>query len=221
MQELYFEIPNDALAGIQAKARFLREFIAQAAAQSESLPSAPGALGGLVRWVRSRVRYQPDPLDADTFRHPDVTLELGEGDCDDLVTLAGALAERAGYRTRLVFGADYPPRSGGDWQHVWLEVQTPRGWVTWDPSAKTPHATRMMVELREDELYLPSDYYREASGSIPPVPTQRDRPAARLSRGLGQSPSTIAILVVGALTFFVIWRTTRPRRRRRLSLEDF
>lgn len=58
-----------------------------------------GELAALCDWVRQNVRYALDPNDLETIQAPNITLELGYGDCDDLAILLATLCECAGHPT--------------------------------------------------------------------------------------------------------------------------
>jgi transglutaminase-like putative cysteine protease len=90
-----------------------------------------GEIGRLFEFVRDRITYRLDPVDAERVQDPVATLEIGSGDCDDLVVLLAALLGSLGYWSRFV--AQTP--DGVQFDHVYLEVETPRGWLALDPTA--------------------------------------------------------------------------------------
>jgi hypothetical protein len=96
----------------------------------------------------------------DTIRRDGVFL----GDCDDLSVLLATLAEGAGYGTRFrVQGPD-----GGDYTHVLVDVQTPQGWVSLDPSNPTAEpgwAPSVGVGRESTMRHLGQDYGPEEFGS--------------------------------------------------------
>lgn len=99
-------------------------------------------------WVRSNIRYTFDVAGVETLQRPDVTVDLGHGDCDDHAALVAALGESVGYPARFVAIG-----SGSDYEHVFAELFLPElGWLSvettepvpvgWEPSYKI----RMVLE---------------------------------------------------------------------------
>lgn len=91
-----------------------------------------GEIGTLFNFVRSNIRYIQDINNVETIRDPLATLQLGRGDCDDMVTLLSTLLETIGYTTKFVaigFQAGY-------FDHVYLEVIEPDSgsWLALDPT---------------------------------------------------------------------------------------
>lgn len=76
-------------------------------------------------FVRDRIRYVRDVRGVETVQAPEVTLELGSGDCDDKSVLAAALLEAIGHRTRFMAIGFQP----GQLSHVMPEVQLGRHWL--------------------------------------------------------------------------------------------
>jgi hypothetical protein len=134
------------LQTLQALSSFVSQYSGSPAVRSavvEALRGAPRGteadLRGLLSWVRDHTRFTRDPLDTELVHSPVVILEIIRrdgvflGDCDDLSGLLATLAEGAGYETRFhVQGPD-----GGDYSHVLVDVLTPTGWVSLDPSNPT------------------------------------------------------------------------------------
>lgn len=85
--------------------------------------------------VRKRVRYTWDPTDYDAFQTPAKTLELRAGDCDDAVSLLGALLRSVGHkvRTRVV-----QTKGSTDWNHIYLLVKIGEQWMPLDVTVKQP-----------------------------------------------------------------------------------
>lgn len=77
-------------------------------------------------FVRDQVRYVKDIRNVETVQAPEVTLELGSGDCDDKSVLAAALLEAIGHRTRFLAVGFRPEQLS----HVMPEVQIGRHWVS-------------------------------------------------------------------------------------------
>jgi transglutaminase-like putative cysteine protease len=99
---------------------------------------APKDFAGQVRelhnYVRDQIRYVHDIRGIETVQTPTVTLDAGQGDCDDKATLLATLLESIGHATRFkAIG-----RVAGEFQHVY--VQTPIGatWVSLDTTHDVP-----------------------------------------------------------------------------------
>jgi hypothetical protein len=61
---------------------------------------------------------------------------FGTGDCDDKVVCLATLLATLGHKSRFkVLGT-----KRGHFSHVYLEVQTPRGWLSLDPTPEQAHA---------------------------------------------------------------------------------
>lgn len=85
-------------------------------------------------FVRDRIRYVRDIRNVETVQAPEVTLELGSGDCDDKSVLAASLLEAIGHRTRfLAVGF-----RSGQLSHVMPEVQIGRHWVPLEVTEAVP-----------------------------------------------------------------------------------
>lgn len=103
--------------------------------------------------VRSRVRYTWDPVDYDAFQTPGKTLELANGDCDDMVSLLGAMLRSIGYkvRSRVVWTKGF-----STWNHIYLLVQLPTGeWMALDATVDKPAGWEVPKELW---LHEPRDF---------------------------------------------------------------
>lgn len=76
-------------------------------------------------FVRDKVRYVRDIRGVETLSTPLRTLENHSGDCDDKATLASALLEAIGFRTRLTAWG-----RPGRFSHVLCEVRFNDKWLT-------------------------------------------------------------------------------------------
>lgn len=85
--------------------------------------------------VRKRVRYTWDPTDYDAFQTPAKTLALRAGDCDDAVSLLGAMLRSVGHkvRTRIV-----QTKGSDTWNHIYLLTHVDGQWMPLDPTVKNP-----------------------------------------------------------------------------------
>jgi len=71
-------------------------------------------------WVLRNIRYSTDPYMEETVRDPEAVLLTGQGDCDDLVVLLGALLLASGKRIELWLAGD---ETMGP-QHIYLVAYT-------------------------------------------------------------------------------------------------
>lgn len=76
-------------------------------------------------FVRDKIRYVRDIRDVETVQTPEVTLELGSGDCDDKSVLLSALLESISHPSRFVAVAFRPD----DYSHVLVETKIGTKWV--------------------------------------------------------------------------------------------
>lgn len=78
------------------------------------------------------VDYAPDPEDFELNMSLELTLDAGEGDCDDMVIALATLLKALEYEVegRVVSLDD------DWWSHIYLRVRTPVGWVTLDPTVR-------------------------------------------------------------------------------------
>ena len=91
-----------------------------------------GEAAALIDYVRDRVLYVKDVHGVETLCTPAMTLQRLIGDCDDQTTLLCALAEAAGYPTRLVM-AGY---SGAGFEHVYCQIFAAGQWYDCDPTER-------------------------------------------------------------------------------------
>lgn len=89
----------------------------------------------LLNWVRSHVRYLRDSIVVEQVKGPRVTVETGQGDCDDQATLLAALVGAIGGKARFVAGAFRYVNGRPALSHVWTEAWEPASkvWVILDP----------------------------------------------------------------------------------------
>ena len=86
-------------------------------------------------FVRDSIRYVRDARDVEILQSPEVTLDIGQGDCDDKALLLSALLESIGFTTR--FRAVGFNR--GEYSHVLTDVLYNNEWL--------PLETTMPVEI--------------------------------------------------------------------------
>jgi transglutaminase-like putative cysteine protease len=87
-------------------------------------------------YVQRNIRYIQDISDVETLATPTATLEMGQGDCDDMCVLLCALLESIGYHTRFVACGF----EDAVFEHVFVQVQLPNKakWISLDPSENVP-----------------------------------------------------------------------------------
>jgi len=93
-----------------------------------------GEMVALFNEARSRCRYTLDPTDYDAFQTPGRTLELASGDCDDEVSLLGAMLRTIGIPVR---SRIYQLQGADTWGHINLMAQDPGTgeWISLDLAA--------------------------------------------------------------------------------------
>jgi transglutaminase-like putative cysteine protease len=94
-----------------------------------------GEAAALFDYVRDTIRYVRDVHGVETLCTPAMTLQRMIGDCDDQTMLLCALAEAAGYPSRLVM-AGYSSR---DFEHVYCQIFAHGEWYDCDPTERQAH----------------------------------------------------------------------------------
>lgn len=84
-----------------------------------------GEVEAVYEWVRDNIRFVRDIRGIETVAHPARTLELGQGDCDDISVLISALLESLSFQTRFLAVGFRP----GELSHVLTEVRLREWWV--------------------------------------------------------------------------------------------
>lgn len=79
----------------------------------------------IFHFVRDQIRYLQDIRGIETLSAPHITLELGQGDCDDKCVLLASLLESINHPTRFVAISLRP----GIFSHVLVETKIGRRWV--------------------------------------------------------------------------------------------
>lgn len=107
-----------------------------------------GEIDRLHRFVRDHIRYLKDTRGVETVQTPTVTLDLGQGDCDDKSVLLASLLESIGHPTRFV-AIGYQP---GRYEHVYVETKLNNSWISLDPTEPvpvgwTPRTPRMITRV--------------------------------------------------------------------------
>lgn len=113
-----------------------REVLARKCGDDWCVPEKdyPGEMQALFNEARSRCRYTMDPIDYDAFQAPGKTLQLATGDCDDEVSLLGAMLRSVGIPVR---SRIYQTTGQSTWNHINLMAQNPSDgtWVSLDLAA--------------------------------------------------------------------------------------
>lgn len=76
-------------------------------------------------FVRDRIRYVQDINGVETVAIPEVTLRLGQGDCDDKSVLLASLLESIGHPARFVAVGFRP----GELEHVYVDTKIRDQWI--------------------------------------------------------------------------------------------
>lgn len=85
-------------------------------------------------FVRDNIRYVRDIRGVETVQIPQKTLEFGFGDCDDKSTLAAAMMESIGHKTRFVALGF----KGRPFSHVYVETRMGEKWVGVETTEPVP-----------------------------------------------------------------------------------
>lgn len=84
-----------------------------------------GEVEAVYEWVRDNIRFVRDIRGIETVATPQRTLEIGQGDCDDISVLISALLESLSFQTRFLAVGFRP----GELSHVLTEVRLGKWWV--------------------------------------------------------------------------------------------
>lgn len=90
-------------------------------------------------YVQNRVRYTKDVVGVETLTTPRRMIQQIQtqgftyGDCDDKISLLGAMLESIGHPVRLIVTSQSPTR---EFQHVYLEVKLGERWISLDPTKR-------------------------------------------------------------------------------------
>lgn len=87
-----------------------------------------GKVHAIFDWVKSNIKYIPDPTGIEMVHWPTQTMSQSYGDCDDHATLVAALLASIGVLTKFV-AVGFEP---GVFVHVFPEALIGRRWVALD-----------------------------------------------------------------------------------------
>jgi transglutaminase-like putative cysteine protease len=129
----------DGVAGTKATLNIMRRFVRE---YKKSLPVRElalslvrplpghknwvGQIKALHRYVQKRIQYVRDIRGVETIATPLVTIQSGQGDCDDQAVLLAALLESIGHRTRFVA---IRQTTFGPFVHVFTEAKIGSRWI--------------------------------------------------------------------------------------------
>jgi transglutaminase-like putative cysteine protease len=89
-----------------------------------------GEVEAIWDWVRENIRFVRDIRGIETIATPARTLDIGQGDCDDMSVLISALLESLSHPTRFVAVGFRP----GELSHVFTETRIGNRWVPLETS---------------------------------------------------------------------------------------
>lgn len=92
------------------------------------------SIRAIYNWIKANIRYVLDPINVETVQAPEVTLELGAGDCDDHAALLAALCMSVGIPVRFVVLGSSP----STFEHIYPEAQANGKWVPADTASALP-----------------------------------------------------------------------------------
>lgn len=110
------------------------------------------AAEAIFNWVRHHVRYVNDPVGVETIQDPEITIDLGAGDCDDHSALVGSLAMSIGIPARFaVVGL-----TKDHLQHIYPELLINGRW--------TPADTTETNQLGKPPASMPTKKFYSLTG---------------------------------------------------------
>lgn len=94
------------------------------------------------QYVRDQIRYVGDIDDVETIQPPDVTMKIGQGDCDDKCILLSSLLLTIGHGPRCVrlFACGFEP--GESYSHVFVETKIGPRWFACETTKPVPFGWR-------------------------------------------------------------------------------
>jgi len=84
-----------------------------------------GEITALHRYVRDNIRYVKDINGIETVALPQITIEMGQGDCDDKSVVLATMLESIGHPTRFA-AIGFKP---GQYAHVLVETKIGEKWI--------------------------------------------------------------------------------------------
>ncbi len=102
-------------------------------------------------WVCQNIRYLRDISDVEFVKEPQCMLETKSGDCDDISTLLAAMFMACGNECQFMLVGFQP---GGPPSHVFTQVCTAKGCITFDPVANRD--TAGMLSKVKTKIVVPA-----------------------------------------------------------------
>lgn len=110
----------------------------------------------IFNWIKSHIRYTPDPDDIEQLKTPTRMLtEISQqgharGDCDDYTILFNSVLEAAGIRTRIkvLNTAGYR-----NFNHVVPEAQHSKGWIMLDATLPDGRPGRLLGKVKRSFVF--------------------------------------------------------------------
>lgn len=114
----------------------------------------------LYNWIVRHVMYVRDPHGIERLQSPDITINYGAGDCDDMSILGASLLESVGIPSRFVI-ASFEPGQPSRFSHIYVEFNHRGQWISFDPTLATgigklppsPVTGRKTIAL--DDIFVP------------------------------------------------------------------
>lgn len=146
------------------------------------------AAQAIYSWVKNNIRYVKDPLNLETIQDPEITLQLGAGDCDDQAALVSALMQSIGIEIR------YRVVGAGDMLHIYPEIKVNNQWIGVDTTITGKFGTKPRGTYQK--------YYSIAGQPITPSERRENMRTQALNASLGNMGdiSTIASTITSKIT---------------------
>ena len=148
----------DGIEGTKATLKIMRQFVREykktlpvrelALSLVRHIPGHKnwvGQIRALHRYVQKRIQYVRDITGIETIATPVVTIQTGQGDCDDQSVLLAALLESIGHPTRFVA---IRQNSFGPFVHVYTETKIGGRWYPLETTEEMPPFAKMRFSDR-------------------------------------------------------------------------
>ena len=109
-----------------------------------------GEIEAIFNYVKTHIRYVHDIRDVETLHYAATLLDVGQGDCDDMALLLGAMLMSVGHKVRYVAVSFAPER----WSHVWTQVLCGERWLDLDATEALPFGERIPLDRGAQLLTL-------------------------------------------------------------------
>lgn len=148
----------DGVDGTKATLKIMRQFVREykrslpvrelALSLIRDLPGHKNWVGQIKRihhFVQKRIQYVRDIRGIETVQTPLVTIQTGQGDCDDQSVLLAALLESIGHPTRFVA---IKQNRFGPFVHVYTETKIGSKWYPLETTEQMPAFAKMRFHGR-------------------------------------------------------------------------